>query len=174
MILSATFWVNYSMEKKENKNIDLTFLKKMMLIKRAGISKYRSINHPVINGEGPKDLRSRISNLLKITIDTDLKQNEMIYFIMYDIENNKIRQHIAKYLEKKGCVRVQKSIFIARTEHKIFEDISMTLKKVQEIYKNDDSIFLVPVSTDHLRAMKIIGMNVNFDMVLERRNTMFF
>lgn len=36
---------------------------------------------------------------------------EMYYLIAYDIENNKIRNKIAKYLEKKGS-RIQKSVFL--------------------------------------------------------------
>ncbi|MCF8222304.1 MAG: CRISPR-associated endonuclease Cas2 [Bacteroidales bacterium] len=155
-------------------NTDLTFVRKMMLIKKAGINTYKSINHPVCKSEIIEDLPSRIQRAMKITTSKDLKQNEMIYFIMYDIENNKIRQNIAKYLEKKGCTRVQKSIFIAKSERKTYDEISSTLKKVQELYSNNDSIFFVPVSTDHIRAMKIIGVNVDFDMVLGNRNTLFF
>ncbi len=98
----------------------------------------------------------------------------MIYFIMYDIENNKIRTHIAKYLERKGCIRVQKSVFIAESERKRYDEIHATLKEVQEMYENRDSIFLVPVPADHFRAMKVIGESIDFDLVTNQRNTLFF
>lgn len=97
----------------------------------------------------------------------------MIYFIMYDIESNKVRTLVAKYLIRKGCTRVQKSIFIASTERPVFDEIRKDLKEVQECYDNSDSILLVPVSTDEIRAMKVIGQNIDFDLALKNKNTLF-
>ena len=39
---------------------------------------------------------------------------------------------------------------------------------------NNDSIFLVPVSTDEIRAMSVIGQNIDFDLILQNKNTLFF
>jgi CRISPR-associated protein Cas2 len=39
-------------------------------------------------------------------------------------------------------------------------------KEVQDCYENEDSILLVPVSTDEIRAMKMIGVNIDFDLAL--------
>ena len=109
------------------------------------------------------------------TFGTSLvKTNDALQVVHYDIENNKIRNYIAKYLERKGCIRVQKSIFIAESARKKFEEIHETLREVQGKYDNNDSIFLIPVSTDHLRAMKIIGQQVDFNMIVDPKNTMFF
>lgn len=98
----------------------------------------------------------------------------MIYFVMYDIENNKVRSLISKYLLKKGCMRVQKSIFLADTDRKVYDDIRKDLHEVQQCYDNNDSILLVPVSTDEIQAMKIIGQNIDVDLILKNRNTLFF
>ena len=98
----------------------------------------------------------------------------MLFFVMYDIENNRIRNYIAKYLERMGCVRVQKSIFFASLERHKFEVIYQNLKEVQEVYENEDSIILVPVSTDEIRSMKVIGQNVDFDLMMGNKKTMFF
>ena len=98
----------------------------------------------------------------------------MLFFVMYDIEDNKVRTHIAKYLIKKGCVRIQKSIYIADQKPAIYREIHDTLREVQDIYDNKDSIILVPISTDEMRAMKIIGENIDFDMSLGNKNTLFF
>ncbi len=92
---------------------------------------------------------------------------------MYDIESNKVRTLVAKYLIRKGCTRVQKSIFIASTERPVFDEIRKDLKEVQECYDNSDSIILVPVSTDEIRAMKVIGQNIDFDLALKNKNTLF-
>ncbi len=98
----------------------------------------------------------------------------MLFFIMYDIENNKVRTQIAKYLIKKGCLRVQKSIFFAEAERKVFNDIHSDLKAIQELYDNMDSIFFVPVSSDQLRAMKIVGQSIDFELIAGNKNTLFF
>ena len=98
----------------------------------------------------------------------------MLFFIMYDIENNKVRTSIAKYLEQNACLRVQKSIFFAETKRSVFNQIHSDLKHIQELYDNHDSIFMVPVSTDQVRAMKIIGQNTDFDIVVGNNNTLFF
>jgi CRISPR-associated endonuclease Cas2 len=37
----------------------------------------------------------------------------MTYLICYDITDNKLRLKISKRLEKAGCVRLQKSVFLA-------------------------------------------------------------
>jgi CRISPR-associated protein Cas2 len=99
---------------------------------------------------------------------------EMICFIMYDIEDNKIRREVAKYLLKKGCQRVQKSVFLGKMDYVIFRDMHQTLREIQEVYENDDSILLVPLSENDLQKMKMIGRNINFELTLGQRNTLFF
>lgn len=48
------------------------------------------------------------------------------------------------------------------------------MKEVQECYDNNDSILLIPISTDEIRAMKLIGKNIDFDLAIKNRNTLFF
>ncbi|HPD64669.1 MAG TPA: hypothetical protein P5050_04435 [Bacteroidia bacterium] len=49
-----------------------------------------------------------------------------------------------------------------------------TLKEVQSFYDNNDSIFFVPVSSDEIRAMKIIGQSIDFNFFLSNPSTIFF
>lgn len=146
-----------------------------MKLKEAGLPvKKRVPSHDPGNIETIVEIGERVKKLLGILNNTDKKDNKMIYFIMYDIEYNKIRNYIAKYLIRKGCTRVQKSIFIANTDRKLYNDLQQTLKSVQEMYDNNDSIFFVPVSTDEIRSMKVIGKSIDFDLVTCSKNTMFF
>ena len=71
-----------------------------------------------------------------------------------DTEGNKVRTQIVNYLIRSGCHRIQKSIFLANLSH--------------------DSILLVPISTDYLQAMKIIGQTINVDVITKNKNTLFF
>lgn len=98
----------------------------------------------------------------------------MICFIMYDITSNKVRTSIAKFLLKKGCTRVQKSIFMADMPSDEVEDIAQKLTEIQKMYDNNDSILIVPLSEDYARAMKIIGQEVDIDLILHSKNTLFF
>lgn len=98
----------------------------------------------------------------------------MICFIMYDITSNKVRTLIAKFLQKKGCTRVQKSIFMADMPSDEVQDIAQKLTEIQKMYDNNDSILIVPLSEDYARAMKIIGQDVDIDLILHSKNTLFF
>ncbi len=160
--------------KHMKKKKELTFVEKMLLMKKAGFT-HRGAGIAENKPDEPEleDLRLRIKKILDIG-NRNIKPTDMLYFIMYDIENNKVRTQIAKYLIKQGCLRVQKSIFFAETERRVFTGIHSDLKAIQEMYDNNDSIFFVPVSTDQIRAMKIIGQNTDFDLIAGNTNTLFF
>ncbi|MBM3405553.1 MAG: CRISPR-associated endonuclease Cas2 [Bacteroidetes bacterium] len=151
-----------------------TFPEIIRRIRKAGISSVDALNteRPKVDELAP--INERIQTVLNIFQTANTDPRYMIFFIMYDIENDKIRNQIAKYLINKGCTRVQKSVFVAQKERKLYEEIHTTLKEVQEMYDNNDSIFCLPVSTDELKAMKIIGQNISFDMILDNKSTMFF
>lgn len=93
---------------------------------------------------------------------------------MYDITSNKVRTLIAKFLLKKGYTRVQKSIFMADMPSDEVQDIAQKLSEIQKMYDNNDSILIVPLSEDYARAMKIIGQDVDIDLILHSKNTLFF
>jgi CRISPR-associated protein Cas2 len=64
----------------------------------------------------------RVQQLIDfLSIENHKAPEEMYCFIMYDIEDNKVRGLVAKYLEKKGCIRVQKSIFFAKLHRKHYQ-----------------------------------------------------
>lgn len=102
------------------------------------------------------------------------KKTEVICFILYDIENNKIRRTVAKYLEAKGCFRVQKSVFVAQLHRRVFGEIQKTLRDIQGAYENADSILMVPISEDEIRSMQIIGKALNLSLMLKRHHTLVF
>lgn len=93
---------------------------------------------------------------------------------MYDIESNKVRRLVCKYLIREGCSRVQKSIFLADLPIDIYNKIKTDLAEIQTLYDNEDSIIVLPVSTDYLRMMKVIGKNVDIDVITHTKNTLFF
>lgn len=103
-----------------------------------------------------------------------VKSNVMLYLIMYDIENNKVRTQVAKYLIKKGCLRIQKSVYLAKSSVSVMKDISRTLKEINEIYDNADSIFVLPVPEEKFNNITVIGQNIEFEIVTKPKNVLFF
>ena len=44
----------------------------------------------------------------------------------------------------------------------------------QSFYFNEDSIIVLPISSDYLKMMKIIGQNINMDIITQNKSTLFF
>lgn len=144
------------------------------IIEHAGLSGSSNIGRCTGNIEDIPTLTERIRQILKIVTTSETKPGYMICFIMYDISSNKVRGIIAKFLLNRGCTRVQKSIFMASLPSETINDISQKLIDIQKMYDNNDSILIVPLSDDYARAMKIIGQEVNLDLILHDKNTLFF
>ncbi len=102
------------------------------------------------------------------------KTRYMLYMIMYDIENNKVRTHVAKYLIRKGCMRIQKSIYIAKGPKREMLEISNTLFEINGAYENEDSIFVLPIPQEKFNNMRIIGRNMSFEIVTKPKNVLVF
>jgi CRISPR-associated protein Cas2 len=106
--------------------------------------------------------------------NTSKTPDEMYCFIMYDIQNNKVRRLVAKYLEKQGCIRVQKSVFFARMPRKMHRDVLEILRKAQNCYENQDTILVLPVGEDMLNALTCIGKNFELELITSPKHTLFF
>ena len=152
----------------------ISFVDKMKKFSRAGIAGSKSPNRTTANLEDLKTLEERLQFLLNIVKQPKRPSHYMLFFVMYDIESNKVRNQIVKYLIRKGCTRVQKSIFLADLPTADYDEIRTNLTEVQQCYDNEDSILIVPISTDYLRSMKIIGQTLDVELILKTKNTLFF
>jgi len=150
-----------------------SFVEVIRLIRKAGLREGMPLRAGNIDEMPVENLNERIRQLLNI-YEVSKKSKDMLFFVMYDIEHNKVRTQIAKYLIRKGCIRLQKSVFIAQKPRAVFDELHTTLKEVQDMYDNEDSIIFLPVSTDEIHATRIIGRNISFDMIVEDKNTLIF
>lgn len=116
----------------------------------------------------------RVKKILGLVERQRKNKNRMLFFVMYDIESNKVRALVHKYLKRMGCTPIQRSIFLADTEIETYNQIKSDLADVQEAYENNDSIIVLPVSTDYLKMMKIIGQKIEVDVITHSCNTLFF
>jgi CRISPR-associated protein Cas2 len=159
------------MAKKKRK--ELSFYERITRIRKAGLQSKGDLVSVPRNYE-MLPLAERLPLVDKVLSKySNKKIDEMYAFIMYDIENNKVRNHIAKYLIKQGCTRVQKSVFLAELKRKTYQDIHSTLKDINAMYDNHDSIFFIPIGEDILNNMKIVGLNIDFELITNPGNTMF-
>lgn len=156
---------------------EYTFAEKLRLIKTAGITMQQAENKTAPSGgeEEPLPvLNDRIKQLLHIIKDKPMKATETLAMILYDIEDNKVRNLIAKYLIEKGCIRIQKSVYMIRAKPKLYSEICQTLKEVQECYDNTDSILLVPIPHNTPGSMQIIGKDIQITSLVDKPNVLFF
>lgn len=156
------------------KRKELTFLEKLAKLRHSGLQGSRMVSENNIDWNSLDSLDVRVRRLLGIVNRSERKVTDMLFFVMYDIESNKVRQQVAKYLLKMGCFRIQRSIFLADLTPEKYELIRSDLTEVQSFYDNQDSILIVPVSTDLLKSMKIIGKSVDVDIIMRTKNTLFF
>ena len=159
--------------KKEGKKA-LTFVEKMQKLIHAGISTSVAPNRLSNDMDDLPTLEERIRKALGIIYRPDRPATNMLFFVMYDIGSNKVRTLVAKYLLRNGCTRIQRSIFLADLPSADYERIRNDLTEVQAAYENEDSILIVPISTDYLRSMRIIGQTIELDVILHDKNTLFF
>jgi len=143
-------------------------------LKKTGIDKSLPVNHPMGSIDDLPTLEERVDKILGIVNLPKRPPTNMLFFVMYDIESNKVRYNVVKYLERQGCIRIQKSIFLADLPGEKYRAIKDDLTEVQALYENHDSIIVCPVSVDLLQSMKIIGKNIDLDVVLKNKSTLFF
>lgn len=99
---------------------------------------------------------------------------KMQYLILYDIESNKVRRVVPKFLLRYGCKRIQKSVFLGSLSRREAELIRERLTKIQRLYENEDSILMFPITRDTLGSIACIGKSFNFKALSDKQVTIFF
>lgn len=150
------------------------YIQVLRKLKNAGVGQGKLINRTVNPVDSLPTLEQRLRKLLGIVNKPSRPASNMLFFVMYDIESNKVRYNVVKYLERMGCTRIQKSIFLADLSIGVYETIKRDLAEVQSLYDNHDSIIICPISTDLLKSMKVIGLSINIDIITRSKNTLFF
>ena len=69
---------------------------------------------------------------------------------------------------------MQRSIFLADLPSDRYNTTRSDLAEVQAAYENMDSILIVPISTDLLTSMRVIGQTIDIELITKKMNTLFF
>lgn len=144
-------------------------------IRAAGMATTDVISNHVASETLPlESLDQRLKHILSLSMNRPQKKDTMLFFVMYDIESNRVRNLVAKYLIRQGCFRIQHSIYLADMPNDKCEEIKRDLAEVQAAYDNHDSILVVPIPTDYLKAMRVIGKALDVEVIMHSQNTLFF
>ncbi|MEW6063024.1 MAG: CRISPR-associated endonuclease Cas2 [Nanoarchaeota archaeon] len=81
--------------------------------------------------------------------------DKMLYWLIYDISNDKIRSRIASKCKNYGLFRVQKSSFIGNLSKNKAEMLILEIKGLE--LKPEDCIFLIPACKSCFSEREIIG-----------------
>lgn len=97
------------------------------------------------------------------------------YLISYDISSDRLRNKVAKMLERHGCKRVQKSVFFAPEYtpaelRRLRADLS---KIMTAATGGDDSILCVPVLKQYVYEVIWEGENKSLQAALQKHNLVY-
>ncbi len=134
----------------------------------AGTNWLQTTPEPTTDVEAEPDLAARLARLRQLR---PLKITDMMCLIAYDIESNKVRTKVAKYLIASGCHRVQKSVYFARLSRSRYREIVEALRVINDLYDNQDSIFFLPVGDDNMNRLEVVGRDLYVEVVREQRHT---
>jgi CRISPR-associated endonuclease Cas2 len=94
----------------------------------------------------------------------------MTYLICYDISDDALRSRLAKRLERAGCVRLQKSVFIVPNfdARRLGILRGALLKILQEPLALSESVLLVPIERDNLSSITLLGETVKTEELINK------
>lgn len=133
----------------------------------AGLSPIRPTDGPAPLPADLPSLEERVDWIERFIRNKRHYPFDMLFFVMYDIEDHKIRRHVAKYLQRNGCMRMQKSVFIGHLAQKPYQELAQTLAEINSMYQNGDSILVLPVTQESIARLQVIGKEVAYQMVAD-------
>lgn len=96
----------------------------------------------------------------------------MIAWVLYDIEQDRARNKVAKYCKQAGLYRVQYSVFLGTLNDN--EKDSLELQIEDEINPEKDKVYIFPMSKSELRATTVLGQALDKKMVTDQVQALFF
>jgi CRISPR-associated protein Cas2 len=95
----------------------------------------------------------------------------MIAWVLYDIEDDKIRNKIAKLCKQAGLYRVQFSVFLGTLENNKKDVLELQIEEL--IDKERDSVYIFPMSKSELQATALLGKAFDKNLVTDQVKALF-
>lgn len=96
----------------------------------------------------------------------------MIAWVLYDIEQDRARNRVARYCKQAGLYRVQYSVFLGTlNEH---EKDTLELQIETEINPDKDKVYIFPMSKSELKSTTVLGQALDKKLVTDQVQELFF
>ncbi len=95
----------------------------------------------------------------------------MIIWVLYDIQNNKVRNKIAKICKRYGLYRVQKSVFLGNIED--VQKKSLALEIEELIDTENDSVYIFPMNKKELKQTDLLGQAFDKKLITDEVKALF-
>jgi CRISPR-associated protein Cas2 len=93
---------------------------------------------------------------------------------MYDIENDKSRTKIAKYLEQTGLTRLQYSLFIGKMNFVKWQKTKQKIEKIFNQYASpNDKLYIQNIDENNFEKMEIMGNAPDIDFILHKQKVLY-
>lgn len=96
----------------------------------------------------------------------------MILWVLYDIENDRARNRIAKYCKQAGLYRVQYSVFLGSLNNNQRDALELQIEP--EINADKDKVYMFPMSKDELNSTTLMGQAFDKALISDKVKALFF
>lgn len=96
----------------------------------------------------------------------------MLVWVVYDIQSDRIRNHVARRCKNTGLYRVQKSVFLGEVEENQLDELKLALEKLINLEK--DSVYVFPMSRAELKKAGLLGQAFDKELVTDEIISKFF
>ena len=95
----------------------------------------------------------------------------MIAWVMYDIEDDKVRTKVAKLCKQAGLYRVQFSVFLGSIDANQKDTLELQITAQIDVEK--DSVYIFPMSKNELQATVLLGKAFDKKMITDEVKALF-
>jgi CRISPR-associated protein Cas2 len=95
----------------------------------------------------------------------------MIAWVIYDIENDKVRSKVAKFCKQAGLYRVQLSVFLGSLDAEQKDVLSL---QVEELINADrDKVYIFPMTKAELQQTILLGQAFDKKLITDEIKALF-
>lgn len=95
----------------------------------------------------------------------------MIAWVLYDIEEDKVRTKVAKLCKQAGLYRVQYSVFLGTLDANGKDTLELQIQELIDAEK--DSVYIFPMSKNELQATVLLGKAFDKKLVTDEVKALF-
>ncbi len=95
----------------------------------------------------------------------------MIIWVLYDIEEDKARNKVAKICKQAGLYRVQYSVFLGTLNENEKDTLQLQISEL--IDEEKDKVYIFPMSKNELRECILLGQAFDKNLVTDQVKALF-